>query len=381
MIVFVMYFNTSNAPMDSKVDTVSEFKITQISGNGNIFHSKTPIDRRRLSRASRVDIKEMHYSDDTYLLADSHTAFECFCFGVRFVVQPGSYMCYQPKSKEIRLYEGDFDWHKETKKKGVDVSIHREMDTTPPVITLSDAGRVQVTADSIRVWNYKGNAAFNYAGESFALETSRQMIYRRNGRINSSPLLQAPAPGTLDPLEKIVALSQPGDSVVKFNWRTVKGAQSYFFRLYPSSLMEDIIFEKEVSDNRFSLDLLKFDDFADFYWQVIAYNSESKREGIPSALGYLKLKGALLNKEQALKPPNLEIKPLVVSGAMVIIQGKTDPGVELYINDDPVTVTMDGTFDHTVSFPTMGRNRIVFRAVSPSGVDTIIEEYVTTFDE
>jgi hypothetical protein len=42
---------------------------------------------------------------------------------------------------------------------------------------------------------------------------------------------------------------------------------------------------------------------------------------------------------------------------------------------------MDGTFIHTINFEKVGRNRIVFRVISASGIETTVEKYANTYDE
>jgi hypothetical protein len=383
LIAFVMFFNTSKAPMNPKIDKISEFKITQISGNGNIYQSKQPLNRKHLSLTDRVDIKNMNLNSEQYLMSDSHTAFEFYCFGTAFTVLPGSYLYYMPQTKEIWFYNGEFYWHVKSKTKKVDIFIRGDVestDTSPQQsISLSTSGRARISPNWIRIWNYTGKLTFNYGSDTRELEANQHLIYRKNNRVEISRLFASP--GTISPENKVVSLKEPGSSVVNFSWKVVRGAPRYIFRLYPSNLMENILFEKDVPTPRFNLDLLQFEDFGEFYWQVFAYDPMSNREGSPSAMGYLKLVGALLNKEMALKPPELKIKTLDANGNLVLIEGETDMNATLYINDVLVTVNMDGTFIHTINFEKIGRNRILFKIISPSGIETIVEKFATTYDE
>lgn len=383
LIVFVTFFNTSKAPLNPNIDKISEFKITQISGNGNIYHAKTPLSRKHLSLTDRVDIENMNLDSERYIMSDSHTAFEFYCFGTAFVVLPGSYLYYQPQTKEIWFYNGEYYWDMKSKAKKIDIFIRDEEETanTAPQqsITLSKSGRVRISPNWTRIWNYAGNLTFNYGSETQKLEADQHLTYRKNQRVDTSRLFHSPE--TISPESLIVSLKEPGSSVVNFSWKVVRGAPRYIFRLYPSNLMENVLFEKDVPTPRFNLDLLQFEDFGEFYWQVFAYDPMSDKEGSPSAMGYLKLVGALLNKEMALKPPELKIKTLDANGNLVLIEGETDMNATLYINEIPVTVNMDGTFIHTINFEKIGRNRILFKIISPSGIETIVEKFATTYDE
>jgi hypothetical protein len=324
----------------------------------------------------------MQYSDEIYLATDRHTSFQFYCFGTSFTVLPDSYIYYQPKTKEFWFFKGKFYWKGEVKKKKVEISIKREeeLDESPPqIITLSEAGRLHITGDWIKVWNYSGNLKFNYGSDTHDLKANNYLIYRKNKGVKESRILHSPE--FISPEKKVISQNEPGDSVVKFNWKAVKGAQRYILRLYSSILKEDILYEKEVVTNRLNLDLLQFEDFGEFYWQVSAYDFENNGEGAPSEMGYLKLVGAILNKEKALKPPALVINTLDVNGNLVLIEGETEKNSQLFINNSPVTVNMDGTFIHTVNFEKIGRNRIDFKVISASGIETTVEKYVTTYDE
>lgn len=59
----------------------------------------------------------------------------------------------------------------------------------------------------------------------------------------------------------------------------------------------------------------------------------------------------------------------------VLLKGETDPNVSLYINDEPVTVTNEGSFSKTVTaFP--GKAVITIKAENSFGRATIIERTV-----
>ena len=58
-----MKFNDFQASLGPKLDRISEFKITKISGNGKIYFDKNPIaiDDSGPSSAEVVKIKQMRY--------------------------------------------------------------------------------------------------------------------------------------------------------------------------------------------------------------------------------------------------------------------------------------------------------------------------------
>jgi hypothetical protein len=389
-IGFLVKFNNFRAPLGPKIDRISEFKITKISGNGKIFFDKNPItiDISVPSSAGVVNIKQMEYSDPMYFKADEYTAMEFYCAGISFTVLPRSYFYYQPNSSEFYFYSGEFYWDKKVKGGKNKISVYiREAQN---ILTLSDSGRINIQEDLIKIWNYSspkttsgsGNLTFK-EGESeqtFNLKPVQMLLLKKD----SPPIIfdVLPLPESIDPDEKVIELKNPDDSIVRFNWKSVAGASQYVFRLYSSYLKENILVEKSTQLSWVNLDLVQFEE-REFYWQVfsINLNEGNQVEGVPSKLGYVQLVGALLGKKDIEKPPYLAVKSLTVNGNLVIIKGTADANSQLYINDELVKVDMDGEFIHYLSFKTIGPKRIVFRLTSPIGIETTEERYVTIFAE
>jgi hypothetical protein len=374
-IAAVVNFNSFKTPIKSKIGRVSDFKITQVTGSGGLYVDKNPINRGEIFLAPKVDIKEMIYGGDIYLATDPHTAFEFYCSGVTFTVQPDSYLHYRSMTGDLEFSQGEFRWQKEIKDNAVDVYLP----LSSQVISLSTAGKAAVDPTGVKIWNYTGELKFKDGSESFSLQPNWSLTTAKNQKTSTAYILEAP--GFISPEEKEIAMDQPGDSVVKLNWKAVIGAPKYIVRLYSSKLTENILYEKEVDSNQLNLDLLQFEDFATFYWQVCAYDPGSGREGVPSGLGELKVVGALFNRENVLKPPALTIKSQDVNGNLVLIEGATDRNAQLFINDAPVQVNPDGTFIHTIHFSKIGKYKITFRVVSASGSETTLEKFATIYDE
>ena len=80
-------------------------------------------------------------------------------------------------------------------------------------------------------------------------------------------------------------------------------------------------------------------------------------------------------------PPSLQIKkPYSIGGPFYMIEGTTDPGATVTINDEDVEVESNGHFKKLVSFNKIGRNAVVVKAVNASGkaqvqsVSVVVEE-------
>ena len=380
-IVSFVIFNTFRTSFTSKMNKISEFQITKISGNGKVY-----VDSKKIRVTSVLEpftIKRLNYSGEIYLKADSQTSFEFFHMGTFFTALPDSYIYYQPKTKEFCFFKGEFYWKKEIKDKSIEIPIKNEeeyaTESSQKIITLSDYGKIEIARNVIKIWNYSGNLKFNFDNESFNLGPNRLLISRKNQRVRTFKLLSHPE--SISPENKIISLENAGAALVKFNWKTVIGARKYTFKLYSSDLKENNLYKTVVSTNKTSLNLLEFEDVDEFFWQVFPYNPEEDIEGSPSDMGYIKMVGRILDKETVLKPPSLTVFPPTVSGNMVLIKGVAEPNCQLFINDEETPIDVDGTFLHTLSFKTIGVKKIAFRLISPTKVVTTEEKYVRIFAE
>jgi len=380
----ILIFNDFNSPISSAIEKTSQFKITKISGNGKIYFKKKPFSEEGSGypSAQPVDIKQMQYSGPLYLKSDDQTAFEFYCYGIEFKVLPGSYLYHSSRSKELYFYEGEFYWHRETKKKNTDFSIY--IRKSPNTLTLTGSGRVKVRDNSISIWNFtkaeRNSLKFRTVEKNFII-SHNQMLYQKN---ENPPIVFDILPFTesIDPENTTITLNNPEDSVVRFNWKKIPNAKQYIFRLYSSNLKENTLVEKFTQLTWVNLDLLQFEN-REFYWQVFPVDIEAREQlvGVPSKLGYIQLHGYLLSKKDVQKPPQLNIKALTVNGNIVIVKGNADPNAQLYINEELVNLDMDGEFIHYLTFKTIGPKRIFFQLVSPLGVETTEERYVTIFAE
>ena len=66
-------------------------------------------------------------------------------------------------------------------------------------------------------------------------------------------------------------------------------------------------------------------------------------------------------------PPELEITELVPIGMMVIVNGRTEPGATLWINNEKTETYDDGTFYAVVRLRKEGMNNIRFVSQDTAG--------------
>ena len=138
---------------------------------------------------------------------------------------------------------------------------------------------------------------------------------------------------------------------------------------------------KVVAGNSVMLDILPFIEYDELYWEVAAFDEARNIESIPSRIGVITISSSMLKKGMTAQPPKLEVSSLSVSGNMVLIKGSTDANAQLSIEGIAIKLDSDGKFIHTISYRSIGVKEIVFRAVAPSGLATVLKKQVTIFEE
>ncbi len=369
MAIFWLYkpdFSLS-APHDNGAFPKEGFQVTGISEKGNLYLND---DEMRLA-----NVKTSTFSQETRLKSDEQTAWEFYFEGVLFTVLPRGGIQYSPQTRELILERGEFYWERQLGRPGTEIFLFKAGNS----FRLSASGRIRLEDTFLEIWNYSGQLDFDYNGKPYRLQ-SRQYL-KIGGRGNVLPVNLFPPPPSVSPENETISLAHINDTIIQFKWKNVRGAGRYLFKIYPSPLRDNVLARKVVTGNSIMVDILPFIEFNKLYWEVAAFDESRDIESLPSRIGVLKIASSLLKKGMKAQPPKLEVSSLSVSGNMVLIKGDTDPNVQFAIEGIEIKVDNDGKFIHTISYSSIGVKDIVFRAVSPSGLTTVVKKQVTIFEE
>jgi len=343
------------------------FQVTGISEKGNLYFNN---DETRLA-----DVKTSIFSTETRLRSDDQTAWEFFFEGVLFAAQPGSGIHYTPQTRELILENGEFYWEKKLGRQNTEISLLKAGN----IFRLSVSGRMRLSDRFLEIWNYSGQVDLDYNGKPFHLQELQYLKTGGGGKL--SPVNLFPAPPSISPENETISLIHPSDTIIQFKWKNVRGASNYLLKVYSSPLRDNILSSKVVSGNTIILDILPFIEFNELYWEVAAFDEARNIESIPARMGVIKITSSMLKKGMLSQPPKLEVSSLSVSGNMVLIKGSTDPNAQLSIEGIAIKLDNDGKFIHTISYKSIGIKSIVFKAMAPSGLETVLKKQVTIFEE
>ncbi len=207
-------------------------------------------------------------------------------------------------------------------------------------------------------------------------------------KISTGEKVSASAEGSLSPIKKLLmppALLTPadnqvypitGESRVDFGWDGVPAASGYTMQVSRSRLFTTLEINSKRQKTTASA---KVTSEGSFYWRVASLGPDGDLGPFSSFRRFRVSGGAreagAISREAP--PPALQLKkPYPIGGPFYMIEGTTDPGSTVFINDEEVDVESNGHFKKLVSFSKVGRNSVVVKAVNAAGKSTIQSETV-----
>lgn len=189
----------------------------------------------------------------------------------------------------------------------------------------------------------------------------------------AEPVPLPPAP-SLEMPEDNLDLEAARDAELVLAWQPVESAQSYALQVSASHLFVDNVID--VTGRRKTSATLGVRGEGVFHWRVAA-------SGTGGALGpwseTRRFRVAAASEPEAgpqREPPPLAIDEIESYGSIFLVRGRTEPGVTLSINGEPVGVAADGGFSKTVQFTTPGWSFIEVRARDGRGTEAVVTRRV-----
>jgi hypothetical protein len=206
-----------------------------------------------------------------------------------------------------------------------------------------------------------GGAQVTRGSESLQLGQYEQVSFasQRPGMIRSK-VIAPPALLTPQNMElKLVA--DPKSTPFDFSWTEVPGAQAYHLQVSPSVMLSNFVVDKKIT-RLTSVTISGFDE-GTYYWMVSSIDSKGL-ESQPSQANRMNLV-----KQVAGNQAYLEVTKIIQHGRVVEVQGKTEPGSTVIINNQQVfSISPDGTFRGFSSpLPNSGSNQITITAQDRKG--------------
>jgi len=170
---------------------------------------------------------------------------------------------------------------------------------------------------------------------------------------------------------ELIMAKDPKSTMLEFAWSEVPGAAGYHLQVSPSVMLSNFVVDKKLPV-RTSMQVSGLEE-GTYYWIVSSIDAKGV-ESQPSDANRLNLVQEVGAGSQAY----LEITKIIHHGKVVEVQGKTEPGATVIINNEQVfSIAPDGTFRHFTSpLPKSGSNQITITAQNRRGDTNTIRKTV-----
>ncbi len=217
-----------------------------------------------------------------------------------------------------------------------------------------DTGVAEVTRGSTSV------QLGQYEQVSFASEQAGLV----RSKVIAPPSLLTP------PNMELLQVQDPKATELDFSWTDVQGAQAYHLQISPSVMLSNFIVDKKIT-GKTSISISGLEEGI-YYWMVSAIDAKGV-ESQPSQANRLNLLHQVVGNQAY-----LEVTNIIQHGRVVEVQGKTEPGTTVIINNEQVfSISPDGTFrGFTSPFPDGGSNVVTITAQDHKGNTNTIRKTV-----
>jgi len=218
------------------------------------------------------------------------------------------------------------------------------------------------------VYVYEGSVELSAGDEKRKVGKDKLVKVDRDSAIASITDLPMP-PKLVSPPHLRPVFSAPGtESEVELRWLAVQPGFRYHLQIAGHSLFATTLVDRtDMHEDRITVRNLAP---GEYYWHVSSISPKGI-EGKFSQTYKFEIKQADDLPDRAnRKPPRLNVETPLTFGNIALVEGLTDAGVLLSINNDEADVESDGSFRHLITLPDEGINRIEVAAQDARGLKT-----------
>jgi hypothetical protein len=385
LLASAKYVDAESSAVESQ--TISRAALSGAGGSDNDAQFLTVEGDVQFQKSSTGDWKPAEartplYNGDWVKTGDKASAELIFSNGSLYTVGPGAlleiYSQFNPatskKSNLVQMQIGSIE---------VATSDDQSTVRTPgSQVTVDSDSTTQVGVDQQKqtaVITEKGSASVapTEGGAPVKLAIGEKVTATPAGSLSEVKKLLMP------PLLREPSDNHPitlGEAQVNFVWDAVPGATAYQFQVSRSRLFTAL----EINSRRTKTTAAaKVSSEGAFYWRVASVGPDGDIGPYSNPYRF-RVTGSGRDSGPGnpdVAPPSLVLKrPYPLGGPFYMIEGNTDAGATVTINDEDVEVESSGHFKKLVSFNKIGRNAVVVKAVNASGkaqvqsVSVVVEE-------
>lgn len=300
--------------------------------------------------------------------------------GTKTTIQPGSLLeikdLYENPVTKVRKVAEKLNWGEvtaSTQRHNVDGSFH-EIKTEAAAAKSEDEAEVHVAYDAD-----KGTASFDVFGgrvevagpdRKEVLGPGERIRASSDGRLASKEVLPGVPRLVSPPDQRVFIYEDPAAATTRLAWERVPGAARYHLMISDRYLFTHCLYDAHRSETDVVIDGITP---GDYYWKVAAVSPSGVQGPFSEGRGFRVATQSIRDTTDT-TPPALEITDLVQTGAMLILNGKTEPGAQVWVGNDKVDVADDGTFYTVVRLRKEGWNDLSVVAQDAAGNQATVNE-------
>jgi hypothetical protein len=325
---------------------------------------------------SRMTLNE----GDQVKTASSASAQLIYFDGTVTTVQPGSLLeirdLFEDPVTKVRRVREKLNWGElraSTQKRNVEGSYH-EVTTDGAAARSEEEGEFRVAFDkeeqagTVDVFTGSVEVASNDRRENVV--AGERIRATADGRLTAKEILPG-VPRLISPSDqRVFAHENPARLKMTLSWDQVGGAGTYDLEISRSALFTDLVYDAERAESQANIDGVAE---GDYYWRVAAISRSGVR-GPYTEPRHFRVISQVIHDRRDETPPDLQITEFVHVGSMLIINGATEPGASLWIDNEKVDVSQDGTFYSVVRLRSEGLNVVRFLAQDTAGNETTMKK-------
>jgi hypothetical protein len=293
--------------------------------------------------------------------------------GTKTIIKPGSLLeireIREDPATKVRRVTEKLNWGEvlaSTQKRNVDGSFH-EVSTEKVSARSEGVGEFRISSDkeskasAVDVFN--GRLKVASGGRVENVESGERIRADAGGRLQAKEVLPG-VPRLVAPADqKIFVHEDPSKVATTLAWEAIPGTPRYHLMISDKLLFTEALYDADRAETSVLIDGIQP---GEYYWKVAAVTPAGIRGPYAEPWRFRVTTHTLQDKADT-TPPVLEITENVQSGPMLILNGRTEPGALLWVDNEKVDVTDDGTFYAVIRLRKEGVNEVLLQAQDASG--------------
>jgi hypothetical protein len=163
--------------------------------------------------------------------------------------------------------------------------------------------------------------------------------------------------------QRVFVHEDPKAAQTTLSWEPVEGAQRYRLVISNRPLFASPLYEADRRETTVVVDAVPA---GEYFWRVAAVGPEGATGPFSEPRRFRITSQKIRDREDS-TAPELQVTEKVQTGSMLILNGKTEPGAVLWVDDEKVEVSEDGSFYAVVRLRKEGVNEIVLVVQDAAG--------------